>query len=155
MLETNQELYLDNLLSFRKTLTQNEVQKEMNDINSFIKENGLTIVGPKISTTYSATQTMIPTMDIEILIPVNSEFLENDVYKFKKEFKLTNCLKVKHRGNPQGMQQDILLIQQYIKEKSLIPISSLYTVNLNEIKTQDELDKYEADIYLSISPNII
>ena len=27
-----------NLLSFRKTLTQTEVQKEMNDIYSFIKE---------------------------------------------------------------------------------------------------------------------
>lgn len=155
MIETCQELHLNNLLSFRKTLTQPEVQKEMNDIDSFIKENGLTIVGPKISTTYSVTQAMVPTMDIELLIPVNKEFNETDMYKFKRTFKLTNCLKVKHRGNPQGMQQNILLIQQYIKEKSLMPISSLYTVNLNEIKTQDELDKYEADIYLSISPNII
>lgn len=155
MIETAQELYLNNLLSFRKTLTQNEVQKEMNNIDSFIKEKGLTIVGPKISTTYSVTQAMIPTMDIEILIPVDKEFDETDMYKLKKEFKLTNCLKVKHCGNPQGIQQNILLMQQYIKEKALIPISSLYTVNINEIKTQDELDKYEADIYLSISSNII
>ena len=58
------------MLSFRKTLTQTEVQKEMNDIDSFIKENELTIVGPKISTTYSITQAIVPTMDIEILIPV-------------------------------------------------------------------------------------
>lgn len=36
-----------------------------------------------------------------------------------------------------------------------MPISSLYTVNLKEIKTQDELGKYEADIYLSISSNIL
>ena len=37
MIEICQELYLNNLLSFRKTLTQNEVEKEMNDINLFIK----------------------------------------------------------------------------------------------------------------------
>ena len=76
MIETCQELHLNNLLSFRKTLTQTEVQKEMNDIDSFIKENGLTIVGPKISTTYSITQAIVPTMDIEILIPVDKEFNE-------------------------------------------------------------------------------
>lgn len=43
----------------------------MNSIESFIKDNNLTVVGPKISTTYSVTQSMTPTMDIEILIPVD------------------------------------------------------------------------------------
>lgn len=155
MIETNQQLYLTNLLSFRKQLTQDEVKKEMNNIESFIKENNLTVVGPKISTTYSVTQAMTPTMDVEILIPVDKEFNETNMYKLKKEFKLTNCLKVSHKGNPQNMQQGILLMQQYIKEKYIIPISSLYTVNVNEVTSQDELDKYEADIYLSINPNIL
>ena len=154
MIKINQELNLRNLLSFRKNLTQSELQKELIDIDSFIKENGLTVIGPKISTTYSVTQAMMPTMDIEILIPVDKTFNENHMYNLKKELKLTNCLKFEHRGNPQSMQQNILLIQQYIKDNGLIPISSLYTVNLNEVKTQDELENYEADLYLSINPNI-
>lgn len=154
MIKINQELNLRNLLSFRKNLTQSELQKELIDIDSFIKENGLTVIGPKISTTYSITQSMMPTMDIEILIPVDKTFNENHMYNLKKELKLTNCLKFEHRGNPQSMQQNILLIQQYIKDNGLIPISSLYTVNLNEVKTQDELENYEADLYLSINPNI-
>ena len=79
MLETNQEFYCKNLLSFRKTLTQNEMQKEFNSIDTFIKENGLTIVGPKISTTYSIIQAMVPSMDVEILIPVNKEFNDTDI----------------------------------------------------------------------------
>ena len=37
MLETNQEFYCKNLLSFRKTLTQDEMQKEFNSIDTFIK----------------------------------------------------------------------------------------------------------------------
>lgn len=154
MIKNNQELHLKNLLSFRRNLTQSELQKELIDIDSFIKENGLTVIGPKISTTYSVTQAMMPTMDIEILIPVDKTFNENHMYNLKKELKLTNCLKFEHRGNPQSMQQNILLIQQYIKDNGLIPISSLYTVNLNEVKTQDELENYEADLYLSINPNI-
>lgn len=154
MIKNNQELHLKNLLSFRRNLTQSELQKELIDIDSFIKENGLTVIGPKISTTYSITQSMMPTMDIEILIPVDKTFNENHMYNLKKELKLTNCLKFEHRGNPQSMQQNILLIQQYIKDNGLIPISSLYTVNLNEVKTQDELENYEADLYLSINPNI-
>ena len=39
----------------------------MNIIYSFIKENELTIVAPKISTTCSVTQAMAPTIDIKIL----------------------------------------------------------------------------------------
>ncbi|SHH95062.1 effector-binding domain-containing protein [Clostridium collagenovorans DSM 3089] len=154
MIEINQELHLKNLLSFRKNLTQAELQKELIDIDSFIKENGLTVIGPKISTTYSVTQSMMPTMDIEILIPVDKIFSENHMYNLKKELKLTNCLKLEHRGNPQSMQQNIILIQQYIKDKGLMPISSLYTVSLNEAKTPDELENYVAELYLSISPNI-
>ncbi|WP_242849771.1 hypothetical protein [Clostridium sp. C8] len=88
MIEIGQELYLKNLLSFRKQLTQAEVQKEMNDIDNFIKKNNLTIVGPKISTTYSVTQAMMPTMDIEVLIPVDKEFTETNMYKLKKNLNL-------------------------------------------------------------------
>lgn len=69
----------------------------MNDIDLFIKENGLTIVDPKISTTYSVTQVMLPTIDIEILVPVDKKFIETNMYKLNKEFNLTNCLKVKYR----------------------------------------------------------
>ena len=155
MIESGQELYLNNLLSFRKQLTQAEMQKEMNDIESFIKENGLTVVGPKISTTYSVTQAMMPTMDIEILIPVDKKITETDMYKLKKEFKLTNCLKTSHKGNPMTFQNTIMELQKYIEENKLIPISTLYTVTIKDAKTQEELDNFHSDAYISISPNVL
>ena len=155
MIETGQELYLNNLLSFRKQLTQAEVQKEIADIESFIKENGLTIVGPKISTTYSVTQAMTPTIDIEILIPVDKKITETDRYKLKKEFKLTNCLKTSHKGNPMTFQNTIMELQKYIEENKLIPISTLYTVTIKDAKTQEELDNFHSDAYISISPNVL
>lgn len=151
MIKTGQELYLKNLLSFRKSMTQDE----MKELESFLKEKEIEVVGHKISTTFSVNQAMVPTMDIEILIPINKEFEETSKYKIKKEFKLTNALKVNYKGNPQGMQQNMLLMQQYIGEKKLIPISGLYTINIQEVKTAEEIDNYEADMYLAVSPNIL
>lgn len=102
----------------------------MNNIESFIKENNLAVVGPKISTTYSVTQVINPTMDIEFLIPVDKEFNETDIYMLKKEFKLSNCLKVSHNGNPMNFQNTLINLQKYIQDNKLVPISSLYTVSI-------------------------
>ena len=155
MLETNQELYYNNLLSFRKNLIQNEVQEEINKIDIFLKDNDLKIIGPNISTTYSVNQAMIPTMDIEILIPIDKEFIETDMYKFKKEFKLTNCLKISHKENPMTFQSTIMNMQKHIQDNKLIPISTLYTVNIKEAKTPEEMENFQAEAYISISPNIL
>ena len=98
---------------------------------------------------------MVPSMDVEILIPVNKEFNDTDIYKFKKEIKLVNCLKISHKGNPMIFQNSVMSMQKYIEENKLMPISTLYTVNIKEVKTKEEIDNYEADAYISISPNII
>ena len=155
MIETGQELYFSNLLSFRKQLTQAGVQNEINNVEDFIEENNLKVVGPKISTTYLVTQTMIPIMDIEILIPVDKEFTETNMYKLKKEFKLTNCLKASHKGNPMTFQNTIITLQKFIQDNKLIPISSLYTINIKEARTQEEMENFQAEAYISISPNIL
>ena len=155
MIKLGKDLYFKNLLSFRKTLTQNEIQKEMNDIDNFIKENGLKVVGPKLSTTFSVTQAMVPSMDIEILIPLNDQFNDDDKYKCKNEFKLTNCLQISHKGNPMTFQNTIINLQKYIEDNKLMPISSLYTINIKEAKTKEEMENFHADAYISVSPNIL
>lgn len=55
----------------------------MKNIEKFIDGNNLSVVGPKISTTYSIKQSMNPVMDIEILIPIDNSFNETDNYKLK------------------------------------------------------------------------
>lgn len=154
-MEVGQELYIKNLLSFRKRMTQDEMKVEMKELESFLKEKQIKIIGHKISTTFSVSQAIVPTMDIEFLIPISKEFEETVKYKIKKEFKLTNALKVDYKGNPKGIQENILLMQKYIAENNLVPISGLYTITINEVQTADQLDKFEANIYLSISPNIL
>ena len=114
----------------------------MNDIDNFIKENGLKVVAPKLSTTFSVTQAMVPSMDIEILIPLDNQFNDTDKYKCKNEFKLTNCLQISHKGNPMTFQNTIMNLQKYIEDNKLMPISSLYTVNIKEAKTKEEMENF-------------
>lgn len=40
------------------------MKRELNVLDKFIKDNNLNVVGQKISTTYSISQAMIPTMDL-------------------------------------------------------------------------------------------
>ena len=155
MIEEHKEFNVNNLLSFRSSLTQDEIQNEMQNVEKFINDNNLTIVGPKISTTYSVTQGIVPTMDIEILIPIDTDFLETESYKFKPELKLINALKSVHKGNPQGFNHTVMELQKYIQDKKLITITSLYTVNISEVKNQDDIDKFHAELYVSVNPNIL
>lgn len=150
MIEEHKELNINNLLSFRASLTQDEMQ----NLEKFINDNNLTIVGPNVSTTYSVTQGIVPTMDIEILIPIDKEFQETESYKFKSELKLINALKSVHKGNPQGFNHTVIEIQKYIQDKKLISITSLYIVNIFEVKNPEDMDNFHAELYISINPNI-
>ena len=155
MISNNENLKFNSLLSCRKSLTHMEFGEEMKKLDKFILDNSLKVVGPKISTTYSISQAMVPTMDIEVLIPLEMEFTETTDYKFKPEFKLVNCLKLTHKGNPQGFNDSVMSLQKYITEEKLVPISTLYTVNIQEAKALDEAENFQADLYISISPNIL
>ena len=44
---------------------------------------------------------------------------------------------------------------KYIEDNKLMPISSLYTINIKEAKTKEEMENFHADAYISISPNIL
>ena len=154
MIEENQELRIKNLLSFRDTIAQSEMQSTITAIEKFITEKSLKAVGPKITTTYSISQAMTPTMDLEILIPINRSFESTEKYKFKPELKITNALKSVHKENPQEFNNSVMEIQKYIQDNKLMPITSLYTVTINEVKNSNDMDKFHAELFISINPNI-
>ncbi|WP_242849770.1 hypothetical protein [Clostridium sp. C8] len=52
-------------------------------------------------------------------------------------------------------QNTIINLQKHIQDNKLMPISSLYTVNIKEAKTPEEMDNFQTEAYVSISPNIL
>ena len=147
MIKSGQELHVKKLLSFRKEITENEMEVENAKLYNFIKTEGLEVVGPKISTTHRVSEGPEKVIDFEILIPVD--------YKFKKELKLVNCLQVTHIGNPIDFQSKILALQTYIRENRLMPLSNLYTVSIKEARKPEEMEKFQTKSYIAINPNIV
>lgn len=93
-------------------------------------------------------------MDLEILVPIDKQFQETKEYKFKSELKLVNALKSVHKGNLQGFNDTVMEIQKCIEDKKAIPITSLYTVNIHEVKSPEDIDKFHAEFYIAINPNV-
>ena len=155
MIETGQSLHVKNLLSFRKVMSQDQMEEENKKLFDFIEDQKLKIVGPKISTTHFINQSGQGSIDMEILIPVDKTFEEREDYKLKKELKLVNCLSVAHIGNPADFQKKVLELQKYIKDNKLTPISNLYTLSLRDPEAKTGEAKFQAICYISINPNIL
>ncbi|GKU27598.1 hypothetical protein [Clostridium folliculivorans] len=45
-------------------------------------------------------------------------------------------------------------IEKFFKKNNLQPITTLYNVTVNEVKSVEEVDKLHVDMYLGLNPNI-
>jgi effector-binding domain-containing protein len=152
----NQELMLNNLISLRKKMTQQEMTQELQKIGQIIKENNATKCGPIITSTFAIEQGyMGQVMDIEILIPVDKELSLGNSLNFKKQFCLINALKISHIGNPSLLQNTYNELNKYINDNNLQTITSAYAVTVKDIADISKIDEAIVDIYIGINPNIV
>lgn len=74
---------------------------------------------------------------------------------FKKQFKRTNAIKIRHKGNPILMKNRAERLMKYISDSALTLIMSVYNVAVNEPTSQADIDNMVVDIYVGESPNIL
>lgn len=153
MILEKQELKFTNLISLRKNMTQQDMPLEIVKLKQYLKASGATQIGPTINSTFSVIQAVIPTMDIEILIPIDKVIEQSEEFNFKKEFVLTNAIKVIHKGNPMMIQNTFNEINVYIQQNNLQPITSAYNVAIQDAKDMSEINNVEIHIYVGITPN--
>ncbi|KOA19071.1 hypothetical protein CLHOM_25740 [Clostridium homopropionicum DSM 5847] len=154
MILEKQELKLSNLISLRKKMTQQEMVLEMKKLGEYIKEQGSEKNGPVLTATFGIEQRGFEQiLDIEILIPLNKEIEAINTYKLKKEFFLTNALKITHIGNPVLLQNTYNELNEYIQEKCVQPITAAYNVTLKDIVDSSKMDEAVIDIYIGLNPN--
>lgn len=152
----HQTLEMNNVLSFRAKMTQQELTLKSKEIEKLLADTGAQRNGPTATSTFSVAQgPQGPVMDIEILIPLDREIELPAGYVWKPHFLLTNALMIKHVGNPAGLQSSIMALNTYITEHRLTPITTGYNVTVKEAKTPLEIEEMEVDIYVGISPNIL
>lgn len=155
-IQTNQTYEMKNVISYRAKMTQQEVNDVMNNLGTFIQNNGLIKSGCVTTTTFSVENADVSQlMDIEILCPVDRVCEVPQGFKFKPEFRLSNAAKITHKGNPVNMQESVNKLISYLNQNKLTPITSLYNVTVNEPQTPQDIDNMVVDMYIGVTDNIL
>lgn len=147
---SGQTLELENLMSFRGKITQTELEVVGKDLETKITLAGAKRVGNPVTATFEVDGNLL---DIEILLPIDKKIPNIEKYSYKEKLRITNALVAKHKGNPMGLQETCIQLNQYIMEQKLVPITVGYNVTkkIDPINVEDS----EVDIYVGISPNIL
>jgi effector-binding domain-containing protein len=156
-IQENQELRMANVLSFRKKAAMAVFQDEISRITEFVNEGRFTKSGSTATVTYSVETDGdgAQLLDMEVLMPLNEPFSPPDGCVCKPAFRLMNAVKIRHEGNPAGLQSTANELLAHIRQKGLQPITPVYNVTVKEARTPLEADGMIVDMYLGVSPNIL
>jgi effector-binding domain-containing protein len=147
---------MENALSIRKKMTQQEIQQTLMDMGNTIKSLGVNKIGPLVTTTFAVEQTPTgPVLDMEILIPLDKGITVQEPYIFKPLFHLKYAVYARHEGNPQLLQNTLNQMMTYIQENKFSQITSVYSVNIKELKPGDSMNDMVTDLYIGVNPSIL
>ncbi len=153
VIETGRTLNMENVLSLRKKITQEEMQKEMAKIGQFFEENGIKKSGYIATTTYSIDSD--GKLDIEILVPMDKLVELPPEYRLKPVFKLVNAIYARHEGNPANLQNVYNEMMEFIKENNLQQITTGYNVTVKDSSLAMSMGEIVIDVYIGVSENIL
>ena len=149
-IKEGQKLEVNNLLSFRGKVRQDEIEKIGKDMESYVGRMGAKKVGNPITATFLVDNDLI---DFEILIPIDISIESSQKYTFKERLLISNALNVNCTGNFNRMQHVFNELNEYILIHKLKTITVAYSVIKNA--NTDNLDKMENCIYIGIDPNVL
>ncbi len=145
------KLEMDNVLSYRKKLTESEMIVAVNDMLAFIGKIGAKTTGPVVKATYTMSKGVA---DIEILIPIDRKPLISGDYEYKPVFRLKNALKMEYTGIASEYPAAVHQLTDYMLKKKLTPITVGYSIENNTAK-HSENDCLTIETYIGISENIL
>lgn len=152
----NCKLEMENVISFRGKVTQQQMSQIVKEMEQIISENSAEKKGSLATATFAVESNgSQPMMDIEILIPLNKEIHVPSDYKFKPIFRLNNAVKIRHQGNPAMLQNSANELMKYIADHQLTPITTGYNVTVQEPTNQNDVDSLIVDMYVGVSDNIL
>jgi hypothetical protein len=149
-IKENQELNIDNLLSYRGKIKQEEIERIGIEMENYVQKADAKRVGNPITATYAVEGDNI---DIELILPIDKRVESTDKFIFKNKIKIVNAIVAEYKGNPIGLQEACNQLNQYIIEHGLQPI----TVGYNVTKKIDMINpaNAEIDVFVGISQNIL
>ncbi len=156
LIEAGKEIKLENVLSLRKKVTQQDVNSEMMKIGKFLQDNGAKKAGPVVTATFAIeTLNGQSILDMEILIPLDKEITVLGEYTLKPVFHIVNALYARHEGNPSIIQNTYNEMLAYINQNKLQQITAGYNVQIKDMLPGMSPDDMIIDVYIGMNPNIL
>ncbi len=148
-IKTNQKLEINNILSFRGKVKQKDLANIGKDMEKKVAQMGGKRTGNIITATHGMDGNAI---DLEILFPIDKNIKNTGEYFFIERFIITNAVVASQHGNPARLQNTFNVLNQYITENKLQPI----TVGYNVTRQMDpiNIDNTITDVYIGIDPAI-
>jgi len=149
-IERNATFEATNLVSARISGTQAQITARMQEMAEYVKSCGATPTGLPITamhTNDAATQIA----DMEFLIPLDGEVESNGDFVFVPQLLMNNCIKLEYKGHPQFLEQSMAELHRYMSDNNMTATSASYNVPKVRITRQEDLDKFEADVYVAVN----
>lgn len=156
VIKENQELIIENVLSFRGKVTQQQMQEEMMKIGQVLQRLEVQKNGPLTTATYSIEQVENEQlMDIEILVPLNKKVELPKEYTLKPIINIVNALSIRHEGHPIKLHETMNRLNEFIVEHKKQVITATYNVTVKDVKSEKELEEIVIDVYVGCNPCIV
>lgn len=154
--ESGKEFKLENVLSLRKKMTQEEINSEIMKIGKFLQDNGVRKAGPIVTVTFAVdAENGQPLLDMEILVPLDKKIELPGQYVFKPVFHIVNAVYARHEGNPAALQNTYNDMLAYIQKNKRHQITAGYNVQVKDLMPGMTPDDMVVDVYIGVSPNIL
>ncbi len=156
MIQSGKEFKLENVLSLRKKMTQEEIKNEMGKIGKFLQDNGIKKAGPIVTVTFDIEENCGQAlMDMELLVPIDKKFDFSAEYIFKPFFYIFDAVYARHEGNPATLQNTYNEILAYIQQNKLQQITAGYNVQVKDFLPGMTDDEMVIDVYIGVSRNVL
>ena len=147
---------MTNVLSLRVKGTAQDISAATMQVGQFIEGNGY----KKNSSTVSVTHGLEVAdgqqiLDTEILIPLDKNFTPPEGCTLKSVFKIINAVKIRHEGNPSGLQKTCDELMAYIQQRGYTPITAAYIVTVKDVLRPEDMDQAVMDVYIGLNPNTL
>lgn len=127
----NKQLKIEQALYFRKKLHPQEMNREMDNIDSFLKTNSIKSNWFVVSSSLAAEQVSSGyVIDVEIICPINRKFLSNENYQYCEHILIKDALYVRYVGDANFLRIAYNKLSYYMKKNQLTPIESAYCVSI-------------------------
>ena len=146
-------LKFENAFVFKGQVNQMEYSNVIQEMNKIIIDNRKKVDGYLTTCTHSMSED--GKVDVEIIIPLSEMIVLDDEQKEKyqviESIEIENCLKIRHEGNPQIINEKLDLMKKYIDENNLEQMSDVYSVIIKDVMNIEEIDNAIMEAYVQVN----